>query len=450
MVNDRRMTTDRFFGSIEKRLENLQSMLEFVDTTKPAEPALRDWLKSNTAAESGSTINKYVGFQRSINLLELQEDQYQITSRGAAFAETGDPELVFEALLANVAGFETILQTLDHQQTTAAAIQASLQKAYPEYQLPQAVVGRHLEWLQAIGALKKQQSTDQYELTSFGKQLLQEKLDQKPVIDNLEIGGTYDRVELHEEYGGARYRGIAPSADYPYVFFFTGDSGAEHGYKDEFRGDTFIYTGEGRTGDMEMTGGNKAICDHKEDGRELHLFENNDKAWSVTYLGQFECVDWFEEQLSDTDGNRRKAIRFKLEPVANDVEFTATDLDAVETDELYERAKGAVTTDGGATQQTTTETTHTKYTRSEAVREYALRVADGVCRGCGNEAPFVGKDGEPYLEVHHLYRRSDGGPDHPDNVVALCPNCHRRVHHGKDGDDFNQELISKTERRAID
>ncbi|WP_049892839.1 hypothetical protein [Natronococcus jeotgali] len=126
------MTTDRFFGSIEKRLENLQSMLEFVDSTKPAEPALRDWLKSNTAAESGSTIEKYVGFQRSINLLELQEDQYQTTSRGAAFAETGDSELVFEALLENVAGFETILQILDHQQTTAAAIQASLQKAYPE------------------------------------------------------------------------------------------------------------------------------------------------------------------------------------------------------------------------------------------------------------------------------------------------------------------------------
>ena len=249
MNNDRRMTTDRFFGSIEKRLENLQSMLEFVDTTEPDKPTLCDWLKSNTAAESDSTIEKYVGFQRSIKLLELQEDRYRTTPRGAAFAETGDPELVFEALLENVAGFETILQTLDNQQTTAAAIQASLQEAYPEYQLPQAVVGRHLEWLQAIGAIEKQQSTDRYELTSFGQQLLQEKLDQTPTIDDLEVGSTYDRVELHEEYGGARYRGIAPSADHPYVFLFTGDSGTEHGYKDEFRGDTFIYTGEGRTGD---------------------------------------------------------------------------------------------------------------------------------------------------------------------------------------------------------
>jgi 5-methylcytosine-specific restriction enzyme A len=87
---------------------------------------------------------------------------------------------------------------------------------------------------------------------------------------------------------------------------------------------------------------------------------------------------------------------------------------------------------------------------SEVVREYALRVAAGVCQGCEDEAPFVGNDGEPYLEVHHLYRRSDGGPDHPDNIVALCPNCHRRVHHGKDGDEFNQERISRVYKETID
>jgi predicted HNH restriction endonuclease len=26
-------------------------------------------------------------------------------------------------------------------------------------------------------------------------------------------------------------------------------------------------------------------------------------------------------------------------------------------------------------------------------------------------------------------------------VIALCPNCHYRVHHGEDGDAYNQELI---------
>ena len=38
------------------------------------------------------------------------------------------------------------------------------------------------------------------------------------------------------------------------------------------------------------------------------------------------------------------------------------------------------------------------------------------------------KQGEPYLEAHHVIRLADGGKDTIDNVVAICPNCHRKVH----------------------
>nr|WP_249038840.1 HNH endonuclease [Haloterrigena salifodinae] len=40
--------------------------------------------------------------------------------------------------------------------------------------------------------------------------------------------------------------------------------------------------------------------------------------------------------------------------------------------------------------------------------------------------------------MHHLYRRSEGGADHPKDVIALCSNCHRRVQHGRNGGEFNQ------------
>lgn len=30
--------------------------------------------------------------------------------------------------------------------------------------------------------------------------------------------------------------------------------------------------------------------------------------------------------------------------------------------------------------------------------------------------------------------------DHPRWVAAVCPNCHRRVHHGQDGTEYNNEL----------
>ncbi|MFC1652495.1 HNH endonuclease [Planctomycetota bacterium] len=39
-----------------------------------------------------------------------------------------------------------------------------------------------------------------------------------------------------------------------------------------------------------------------------------------------------------------------------------------------------------------------------------------------------------FLEVHHLFRLADDGPDIPDNVAAICPNCHRELHYGADRD----------------
>ena len=81
--------------------------------------------------------------------------------------------------------------------------------------------------------------------------------------------------------------------------------------------------------------------------------------------------------------------------------------------------------------------------RSEAVKVYVLRRADGRCEGCGSPAPFETPDGKPYLEPHHTRRLADGGPDHPRWVAALCPNCHARVHRGADGDRFNAELIER-------
>jgi 5-methylcytosine-specific restriction protein A len=255
-----------------------------------------------------------------------------------------------------------------------------------------------------------------------------------------EIGNKYHRVEdLHEEYGGNRYSGIAPCADYPYVFIFYGESGEWHGYNDEFLEDgRFLYTGEGREGDMTMDKGNAAIRDHSINGNDLHVFEIDEGAWEVTYVGEYEYEDHRWTRLPDQNGNMRDAIRFELVPAGGLEVDIDEDINKLSKEELYKNAKESVS---GEHEKTKRASSRTTYQRSEIVKEYALRIADGVCQGCGNEAPFLDENGDPFLEVHHLHRRSDGGADHPDNVIALCPNCHRRVHHGRDGDEFNRSLI---------
>jgi hypothetical protein len=37
---------------------------------------------------------------------------------------------------------------------------------------------------------------------------------------------------------------------------------------------------------------------------------------------------------------------------------------------------------------------------------------------------------------------ADGGPDHPLNVAAVCPNCHSRVTHGRDAAEYNSVILA--------
>lgn len=45
---------------------------------------------------------------------------------------------------------------------------------------------------------------------------------------------------------------------------------------------------------------------------------------------------------------------------------------------------------------------------------------DYTCQECGDE--------DPWLHVHHKIPRTEGGTDHIDNLVSLCPDCHADRH----------------------
>lgn len=76
------------------------------------------------------------------------------------------------------------------------------------------------------------------------------------------------------------------------------------------------------------------------------------------------------------------------------------------------------------------QTTTTVFRRNpDVIAEVLLRAA-GHCEVCRKPAPFVrGKDGTPFLEVHHKLPLSEGGEDTVANAVGLCPNCHRSAHY---------------------
>src|SRR5215510_13686834 len=82
----------------------------------------------------------------------------------------------------------------------------------------------------------------------------------KGYMNQFEVGQWYKRTTLHAEHGGQRQGGISTPAGKPFLMLFTG-RGGKHGYDDGWHDGVFRYYGEGQVGDMEFTGGNKAIRD---------------------------------------------------------------------------------------------------------------------------------------------------------------------------------------------
>ena len=77
----------------------------------------------------------------------------------------------------------------------------------------------------------------------------------------------------------------------------------------------------------------------------------------------------------------------------------------------------------------------TAYRRSMYVVEFVRRRSNGVCALCQRAAPFSDSRGIPFLECHHIDWLRNGGSDSVDNAVAVCPNCHRKMHVVNDPDD---------------
>lgn len=207
-------------------------------------------------------------------------------------------------------------------------------------------------------------------------------------------------------------------------------------YHDRWDNNVFYYTGMVLTGDQDINFmQNKTLAQSNSNGVAIYLFEKHrDKEY--TFSGQVQLTEEpFEEDQLDAEGNKRKVWVFPLKLVNNEKPAPVSEDIIIERRrreerkarrlsdaELEKRAKNARSRSGSRNISTNT------YERDPYVSEYAKRSANGICQLCDQEAPFIGKDSKPYLETHHIIWLSHGGEDTITNTVALCPNCHRKMH----------------------
>ena len=60
-------------------------------------------------------------------------------------------------------------------------------------------------------------------------------------------------------------------------------------------------------------------------------------------------------------------------------------------------------------------------------------------------------DGVKGLQKHHIVKRSQLGPDTPENIILLCWDCHHGNEgiHGRDGNEFDRQLRAGLEQHYL-
>lgn len=205
-------------------------------------------------------------------------------------------------------------------------------------------------------------------------------------------------------------------------------------YEDRWHGDIFHYAGEGQKGEQSFTRQNKTLRDARQLGIPVYLFEVFEPK-QYTFIGQVEVVgEIYTATQPDVDGNPRNVLVFPLKVLGAAAPKPAEEIIARKQvalaraarrrnlTELRDRVMYAQGAPGSRT------TTSSQFDRNQDVVEYVLRISLGQCQLCDEPAPFSRPSGEPYLEVHHVVWLARGGEDSVANAVALCPNCHRKMH----------------------
>lgn len=255
-------------------------------------------------------------------------------------------------------------------------------------------------------------------------------------IEDLEIGKIYSNSEISNTFKCDYMRGMRPSKSTNSLILI-----AKHNnplYDDHWTYEGILnYTGTGKIGDQSLEQAqNKMLAQAKKLGIKVYLFESF-KDNEYYYDGQVELVNEpYQAYELDAEGNMRKVIKFPLKRVdgTTPIIFNIDDVLKNEKEKnaevrkynIEEIKKQAYKAEKRMPISREVKTIYRE--RNQYISEYTKERAKGICDLCGEEAPFKDKNGKPYLETHHVVTLANEGPDAIYNTVAICPNCHRKIH----------------------
>lgn len=207
-------------------------------------------------------------------------------------------------------------------------------------------------------------------------------------------------------------------------------------YDDVWHGNILNFRGMGKLGDQSLDfRQNRTLCQAAENDMGVFVFEILER-YRYTYRGRVELHhDPYPSRQKDRQGNDRQVWMFPLTVDDDNTQITTTELKHIKA-ALINKAQGISLkelrdiaaepryiapgyriVDGERT-----------YIGDPYSARFILEQARGVCQSCGSNQYSLTRVNNRGLEVHHRESLECGGSDVLDNMTALCPECHRKMH----------------------
>jgi 5-methylcytosine-specific restriction protein A len=200
--------------------------------------------------------------------------------------------------------------------------------------------------------------------------------------------------------------------------------------------DIFHYTGMGLKGNQGINiAQNRTLAESNFNGVEVFLFEVFEPGKYI-HIGEVKLAEKpYTEEQPDIKGDPRLVWIFPLK-VVNEAGTPIINLKTLQKKQLKQEREAKKLSNSELVNRAKFSNKRAGkrivkayiYERNPYVSELAKRIADGICQLCKEPAPFKDNKNESFLETHHIIWLSDNGPDTIENTVALCPNCHRKMH----------------------
>lgn len=317
---------------------------------------------------------------------------------------------------------------------------------YLKYKNGNHKYAKDFEFLDNYGIISNEKMADYLKENYFSE------LNNFCTIDDFIIGNIYSNNEIASTFKCSNMGGMRRSISTNSLVLI-----AKHVnplYDDQWTEEGILnYTGMGTIGDQKITfGQNKTLAAAKQKNIGVYLFESY-KENEYYFCGEVELFgSIFTAKELDAKGKLRNVLKFPLHKI-DDSNKTIVDIEDIENSEKEkakivrsfskEEIKAKVKNINSNIVAKEVKTVYRE--RNQFVAEYTKIRANGICDLCGKPAPFLDKNGKPYLESHHIITLANGGPDAIYNTVAICPNCHRKIHvlNNKTDNEKLKEIILK-------